>query len=98
MGFVLAAAAAVAVLVVRSNEADRLVERSLDIRIAGEGLLADVQEAETSQRGYLLTEDAAYLQPYDRALGTVPEALDRLHASPRTIPSNAPISSPSSRL
>jgi signal transduction histidine kinase len=79
MGFVLAAATAVAVLVLRSNQADQLVEKSLDTRIVGESLMADLQQAETSQRGFLLTEDATYLQPYDRALGTVPRELDRLH-------------------
>ena len=78
-GLVLAAALAVAILVVRSNEADMLVERSFEAQQAGQALLGDLQAAETGQRGYLLTEDSAYLKPFDSALSTVPRLLDSLH-------------------
>ncbi|MEZ5829327.1 MAG: CHASE3 domain-containing protein [Hyphomicrobiales bacterium] len=80
IGLVLAAVVAVGVLVVRSNEADELVEQSLQIRQVGEALLADIQSAESSQRGFLLTEDGSYLQPYDHAVGTLPVQLEKLHA------------------
>ena len=81
VGFVLvmAAAFAVAVSVVRSNEADRLVEHSFEVEQTGQALLGDLQAAETGQRGYLLTLDSAYLKPFDNALGTVPRLLDSLH-------------------
>ena len=78
-GLVLAAAFAVAILVVRSNKADMLVERSFEAQQAGQALLGDLQAAETGQRGYLLTEDGAYLKPFDNALSTVPRLLDSLH-------------------
>jgi len=78
-GLVLAAAFAVAVLVVRSTEADMLVERSFEAQQSGQALLGDLQAAETGQRGYLLTGDGAYLKPFDNALGTVPRLLDSLH-------------------
>ena len=78
-GLVLAAAFAVAVLVVRSAEADLLVERSFEAQQAGQALLGDLQAAETGQRGYLLTGDGAYLKPFDNALSTVPRLLDSLH-------------------
>ena len=79
LGLVLAAALAVAWLVIRSNQADSLVERSLEIRTTAETLSADIQGAETGQRGFLLTGDDAYLPPYDHAQTSVPELLDLLH-------------------
>jgi PAS domain S-box-containing protein len=36
-----------------------------------EALLSTLKDAETGQRGYLLTEEAAYLEPYNNALGRV---------------------------
>src|SRR5580704_4788552 len=40
------------------------------------GLITD---AESAQRGYLLTGEAAYLGPYGSAVTNVGKALDRLH-------------------
>jgi CHASE3 domain sensor protein len=37
-----------------------------------------VTEAESGQRGYLITGDGRYLRPYDRALQAIPPALERL--------------------
>jgi signal transduction histidine kinase len=76
---VMAAAFAVAVLVVRSNEADQLVTHSFEVEQTGQALLGDLQAAETGQRDYLLTNDRAYLKPFDNALSTVPRLLDSLH-------------------
>ncbi|MGB3548393.1 MAG: CHASE3 domain-containing protein [Saprospiraceae bacterium] len=41
-------------------------------------LLSTIQEAETSQRGYLLTSNPNFLTPYDSALIAVPELLEQL--------------------
>jgi signal transduction histidine kinase len=41
-------------------------------------LLAD---AETGQRGYLVTGDPVYLEPFERAQAELPAALEQLHAS-----------------
>ncbi|HLK59224.1 MAG TPA: CHASE3 domain-containing protein [Chthonomonadaceae bacterium] len=46
-----------------------------------------LQDAETGQRGYLLTGQARYLKPYLRATGKVPEDLGRLRALIRDNPS-----------
>ncbi|MCC9604997.1 PAS domain S-box protein [Blastopirellula sp. JC733] len=43
-----------------------------------EGLLSLVKDAETGQRGYLLTEDKKYLEPYNAALAEVPAQLDKI--------------------
>jgi PAS domain S-box-containing protein len=40
-------------------------------------LLVLVTDAETGQRGYLLTGEAAYLEPYQRAVAALPAALAR---------------------
>ena len=44
------------------------------------GVLAAAQDAETGQRGYLLTGDAAYLRPYATARGEADSLLRRLDA------------------
>jgi signal transduction histidine kinase len=46
-----------------------------DTRVQTEELLASLGDAETSQRGYLLTGDAQYLAPYQAALVQVPRHL-----------------------
>jgi PAS domain S-box-containing protein len=46
-----------------------------------EQTLSELKDAETGQRGYLLTGDASYLTPYNRAVATLPQsflALDQL--------------------
>jgi CHASE3 domain sensor protein len=45
-----------------------------------ERLLSGVEAAETGQRGYLLTGDDRYLQPYRRAMIAFPAALAKLRA------------------
>ncbi|WP_245262512.1 CHASE3 domain-containing protein [Mesorhizobium sp. LSJC269B00] len=42
------------------------------------GLLAMAQEAETSQRGYLLTGEKSYLQPHRQAVDAIPGQLARI--------------------
>jgi PAS domain S-box-containing protein len=41
-------------------------------------LLSSLKDAETGQRGYLLTDEDRYLQPYRQALTEVPRRLERL--------------------
>ncbi|WP_116137401.1 sensor domain-containing diguanylate cyclase [Trinickia diaoshuihuensis] len=43
-------------------------------------VLDDLQDAETGQRGYLLTGSAAYLQPYERGTRDIAEAMRELHS------------------
>jgi len=49
-------------------------------------LLVDLLNAESSQRGYLLTNKPVYLQPYDTALSTVPADQRRLDSWASAIP------------
>lgn len=41
-------------------------------------LISEVKDAETGQRGYLLTGSDAYLAPYAKAVGSIPGLLDRV--------------------
>src|SRR5438128_1083518 len=45
-----------------------------------ETLLSAVRDAETGQRGYLLTGEPRYLEPYNAALAVIPERLRTLVA------------------
>jgi PAS domain S-box-containing protein len=67
----------------RQSRADVIAARGIFENI-GVVQLA-ITDAETGQRGYLLTGDPAYLKPYDRALAALPGALSGL----RTAASNS---------
>jgi len=51
-----------------------------------ESLLSSLKDAETGQRGYLLTSAPAYLEPYDAAVASVHERIDHLAALTRDTP------------
>ncbi len=44
------------------------VLRATELELDYERLLSTLRDAETGQRGYLLTNDPSYLQPYEAAL------------------------------
>jgi signal transduction histidine kinase len=53
---------------------------------ASNDLLIELLNAETGQRGYLLTSKPVYLQPYDTALSTVPADQQRLASQVSAVP------------
>lgn len=53
----------------------RIVQTHMAI-VAMDELLSAVQDAETGQRGFLLTGDERYLAPYESALRSIPRRLD----------------------
>ncbi|WP_159952725.1 response regulator [Rhizobium sp. 18065] len=55
----------------------RIVQTHIAI-VALDELFSQVQDAETGQRGFLLTNNEAYLAPYTVALGAVPPQLDEI--------------------
>ena len=69
IGFALLIVAVVASIVasIASADADRWASHSLQVRQATTHLLSLVQDAETGQRGFLLTGDESYLRPFDTA-------------------------------
>ncbi|MES2184725.1 MAG: CHASE3 domain-containing protein [Pseudomonadota bacterium] len=70
----------------RSNEALREMEHSQQTRVELNHLLQQVVDAETGQRGYLLTGDQRYLQPYSAATTDVGRTLDKLRIAYATTP------------
>jgi PAS domain S-box-containing protein len=58
----------------RARDAEHLVQHSLQVLRASEQLLSTMQDAETGQRGYLITGENSYLQPYEAALSTQGQA------------------------
>ena len=58
------------------------VERSRELRVKWERMVSLVEDAETGQRGYLLTSDVGYLGQLEAALKEIPGAfadLAQLH-------------------
>jgi signal transduction histidine kinase len=68
--------------------ADDLIE-VLEIRREALTVLGGIQEAESGQRGYLLTRSDPYLRPYTAAVTHIDAELDRLHALAKNRPSYA---------
>jgi hypothetical protein len=62
----------------RLEFANRAMGTALEMESAVNETLALVTDAETGQRGYLLTGDASYLQPYRAAIPKINAALSRL--------------------
>jgi signal transduction histidine kinase len=62
----------------RSSDAIEDINEAQQTQVAINRLMQNVLDAETGQRGYLLTGDARYLEPYDAALAEVNSTLDSL--------------------
>jgi signal transduction histidine kinase len=65
----------------RLNAADERVHNSEEREQALDDFLALIADAESEQRGYLLTGENSYLQSYRAAAAKIAPALDRLHES-----------------
>src|SRR5947208_17006852 len=59
----------------RSSEQVQISQKVID---GTNALLSSLKDAETGQRGFLLTGQDRYLEPYRQALTEVPNALDNL--------------------
>ena len=58
------------------RENNHRIVHSHEVIVALNELLSSAQDAETGQRGFLLTNNERYLDPYNSALATVPSRLD----------------------
>src|ERR1041384_7303345 len=54
------------------------IQRTLQVLATTEDLISTVKDAETGQRGYLLTNQEAYLEPYRTALARLNVIENRL--------------------
>jgi CHASE3 domain sensor protein len=61
-----------------AREAHVMVEHSMTALAAMDKVFSLLQDAETGQRGFVITGDAAYLAPYDTALGDIASSLQSL--------------------
>ena len=59
-------------------ETTQQVEHTWEVTTELEATLSGLKDAEAGQRGYLLTGEAAYLEPYRNAIPAIPRHLDRL--------------------
>jgi PAS domain S-box-containing protein len=75
---VLLALAVGSINVGRVFESGDAVAHTYAVNAALQQLLATATDAETGQRGFIITGDAAYLEPYERARATIAGALERV--------------------
>jgi PAS domain S-box-containing protein len=62
----------------RTLQASDWSRHTLQVAQQVAAVLQHVTDAETGQRGYMMTGDHAYLEPYQRALSSLPRAIERL--------------------
>jgi signal transduction histidine kinase/CheY-like chemotaxis protein/CHASE3 domain sensor protein len=60
------------------QEDSQKIIHSHNVIVAMDTLLSDVQDAETGQRGFLLTGNDKYLEPYNAALAAIPPQINDL--------------------
>ncbi|AZO45511.1 response regulator [Mesorhizobium sp. M7D.F.Ca.US.005.01.1.1] len=66
-------------MLVEGQRANRAAAReAIEYQELLSGLLSLAQDAESGQRGYLLTGEKSYLEPYRRAVGAIPGQLARI--------------------
>ena len=65
-------------LVTYQQDAQRSVEQALDVEGDIHGLFSLLQDAETGQRGFLLSGDETYLTPYLTAIAAIDRNVDQL--------------------
>lgn len=90
----LAMALVTAVLAWRAEQAEAQIQRHVDINAAlraYHGLLSELLNAETGQRGYLLTGRAIYLEPYLSAVQNVQTRLTEVQALAASATERAPL-------
>ena len=71
------------ILVAQADNAAQLrleVIRSYDRRSLMQDMLSQHQDAETGQRGYLMTNRREFLEPYETALRAIPDSFNRMQA------------------
>jgi signal transduction histidine kinase/CheY-like chemotaxis protein len=75
---VLATGVAAIIMFFRVEESANWVAHTLEVRAGANELLTQLLAAETSQRGYLLTQEVRFLEPYETAVRQIEPALAKL--------------------
>jgi PAS domain S-box-containing protein len=87
----LAILAVAAILAIRQTRAQAVVHDSLNVINSLNHIQAGLLDAETGQRGYVLTGDPSYLEPYNRTAPTVLAEIRKLQQSPAVTRDAAPL-------
>lgn len=61
------------------DESDYWVDHTREVISTNQRLLLDVRDAESAERGYIITADQDYLAPYNVATQDIPPTLAKLH-------------------
>ncbi|MBD1845000.1 CHASE3 domain-containing protein [Cyanobacteria bacterium FACHB-63] len=69
------------------REAKRWENHTQQVLLTTQSLLSQLKDAELGQRGYLLTQDRQYLQPYEDSIQTVDRIMVRLRSLTQNNPS-----------
>ena len=86
LGIVLAVAALLAIAIVSYRglfnliHHNQLVVHTMQVISELDAALSEMKDAETGQRGYLITEDASYLEPYYKAVNEISKHVQVLTA------------------
>ena len=59
----------------RAVEAERWIVHTMDVRRSARALLVQLLDAETGERGFVLSEDEGFLEPFNRAMRSVAPAI-----------------------
>jgi signal transduction histidine kinase/CHASE3 domain sensor protein/DNA-binding response OmpR family regulator len=62
------------------HDSRQLVLHTYDVISTARLLLSSIEDAETGQRGYVITQRAEYLESYQQALPQIPKLVAQLHA------------------
>jgi len=85
----------------QTNQSLTNLTHAYDTRNAVSSLMKEMLDAETGLRGFLLTGDENYLQPYNDAIKSITQSQDRirtlLHSSPKSMELFVPLSRSISR-
>ncbi|BAV63327.1 response regulator [Sphingobium cloacae] len=68
------------------RDSDQAIRHTHSVLVSLEELLSTAQDAETGQRGYLLTGDPGYLEPYTNAVAILSSRIDNIAAMTRDNP------------
>jgi len=63
----------------RLNESSITVQNAHDINTSLEAIISHVKDAETSERGFIISGLERYLEPFNSAVPKIPDQLNRLH-------------------
>ena len=75
---VIATGAATLIMFFRVSQSSGWITHTLEVRIAAGDFFSRMQDAETGERGYLMTGQDRFLEPYQRAVPQVTATLDKL--------------------